>query len=52
MVGTGNINLAAMKKTLLTAGFKGVYIIEYEGEPEDPVKPLTACVESIKKVLF
>jgi len=52
VVGTGNINLAAMKKTLLTAGFKGVYIIEYEGEPEDPVKPLTACVESIKKVLF
>ncbi|MBT3273477.1 MAG: sugar phosphate isomerase/epimerase [Spirochaetales bacterium] len=48
VVGTGNINLAEMQNALLNCGFQGEAVIEYEGDPADPVPALTECVAKIK----
>ena len=44
VVGSGNIDLAQTEKALLDVGFEGESIIEYEGDPADPVPALTECV--------
>jgi sugar phosphate isomerase/epimerase len=51
VMGTGCMDLKAMKKTLDDIGFKGIYIIEYEGDVEAPVPALTKCVKNIKAAL-
>ncbi|OGF52248.1 MAG: hypothetical protein A2044_07700 [Candidatus Firestonebacteria bacterium GWA2_43_8] len=50
--GTGAIDLKALKKVLEDTGFKGSYIIEYEGQPENPVPVLIQCVKNIKEALY
>jgi inosose dehydratase len=52
VVGTGNLDLRAMKMALAEIGFNGQYIVEYEGEPEDPMPALMGCVQAIKKDLL
>ncbi len=52
VTGTGNLDLKALSKTLKETGFKGPYIIEYEGQPEDPVPALRQCVKNSKEALY
>lgn len=51
VVGSGNINLEAVKKTLEEVGFKGEAIIEYEADPANPLPALKECVKAITKVI-
>ncbi len=51
-VGTGNLDLPALKAVCEKSGFDGEAILEYE-RPEDvnnPIPPLTQCVEAIRAV--
>ena len=50
--GTGGIDLKALKAALEEIDFKGAYIIEYEGQPENPVPVLIQCVKNIKEALY
>lgn len=47
VVGTGNIDLTAVNKTLTEINFNGVAIIEYEGDAANPVPALKGCTEAI-----
>ena len=47
VVGSGNINLESLKATLEQVGFQGLAIIEYEGDPANPVPALKNCVKAI-----
>ena len=51
VVGSGNIDLAETQKALLDVGFEGESIIEYEGDPADPVPALTECVAKTRAEL-
>jgi sugar phosphate isomerase/epimerase len=48
VVGTGNLKLAEMYAKLRAAGFKGLEILEYEGDVNNPVPALTQCVTAIR----
>ncbi len=48
VVGTGNIDVPALVAAAEAAGFKGEAILEYEGDPENPIPTLSKCVEAIK----
>jgi sugar phosphate isomerase/epimerase len=48
VVGTGNLDLAALRSALTDAGFSGESIIEYEGDVEDPVPALKSCAQKIR----
>lgn len=52
VTGTGNLDLKVLRKTLDGIGFKGSYIIEFEGEPDNPVPALKNCVKNIKEALY
>jgi len=49
VVGTGNIDLPKLMKTLKAKGFKGEYILESEGEPSKPVPGLLKSITNIRK---
>lgn len=49
VVGTGNLDLPKLMKTLKAKGFKGEYIIESEGNPENPVPGILQGIEAIRK---
>jgi sugar phosphate isomerase/epimerase len=46
--GTGNLDVSGLLKALEADHFDGAAVIEYEGEPENPVPALTACVNAIR----
>ena len=48
VVGTGNIDLPAFKAACESAGFTGETILEYEGDPDNPVPTLGKCVAAIR----
>lgn len=45
VVGTGNLDLAALRTALDNVGFKGYCVLEYEGDPADPMPAVKACLE-------
>lgn len=47
VVGTGNLDLPGLMKTLKEKGFKGELILEYEGDVENPVPKLMECVKAV-----
>ena len=51
VVGTGNLDLGALDAKLGVVGFDGPAIIEYEGDPADPVPAIKACVEKARQRL-
>ena len=51
VLGEGNLDLDSIMKILKERNFEGEVIIEYEGEPENPLPKIKECVESIKKYL-
>jgi sugar phosphate isomerase/epimerase len=50
-VGSGNLKLAEAVKALEEIKFSGQLIIEYEGNPADPMPALSACVKTVKAAL-
>ncbi|MFC1582523.1 sugar phosphate isomerase/epimerase family protein [Planctomycetota bacterium] len=50
VVGTGNLDLAAVLDLLDKQGFSGPAVIEYEGDVEDPAPAVAKCVEAIKAI--
>lgn len=49
VVGTGNLDLAKLDQKLKAAGFSGPAIIEYEGDPKDPMPALKKCTAAIRQ---
>jgi sugar phosphate isomerase/epimerase len=49
VVGTGNLDLAKLFAALRKTGFAGNVILEYEGDVENPVPALKACVDAIRR---
>jgi len=49
VIGTGNLDLAALDAALAVVGYRGPLVIEYEGDPADPVPALVECVVQVKK---
>lgn len=47
VVGTGNLDLQALQKALRQSGFRGLAILEYEGDVNDPVPALKECVNKL-----
>ena len=50
-VGTGNLDLARLHDALQAIHFSGSVILEYGGDPEDPLPALKRCVEMIRNTL-
>ncbi len=48
IVGTGNLDLPALLKTMTANDFDGMVVLEYEGDVEDPVPALTDCVKAVR----
>lgn len=51
VIGTGNLDLPALVKSLGQIEFAGPMVIEYEGDIENPVPALKSCVEAIRPLL-
>ena len=51
ILGDGNLDLSAMAAALSDIGFDGLSIIEYEGNPANPVPPIIECVAAVKEKL-
>ncbi|MDR3707851.1 MAG: sugar phosphate isomerase/epimerase [Capsulimonadaceae bacterium] len=49
VIGTGNLDLNALKATLDEVNFNGCAVIEYEGDVDNPVPALTECVVKLRK---
>jgi inosose dehydratase len=49
VVGTGNLDLAKLDQKLRAVGFAGNAIIEYEGDPKDPMPALKKCTAAIRQ---
>ena len=49
-VGQGTLDLPELKRALEEVGFSGEPILEFEGDPSNPVPALQKCVEEIRKV--
>lgn len=49
VVGTGNLDLAGLKSALEKVGFGGYMVLEYEGDPADPMPAVRSCVEQCKQ---
>ena len=47
VVGTGNLKLPELLKTVKKSGFTGNMILEYEGDVENPVPALAKCVAAV-----
>jgi sugar phosphate isomerase/epimerase len=48
VVGEGNLDLPALVQRLDDVGFEGPVILEYEGQPENPLPELIKCVHAIR----
>ena len=51
VIGRGNLDLPALSQALEEVGYAGYAALEYEGEPEDPVPAITACVAAAREEL-
>jgi sugar phosphate isomerase/epimerase len=51
IIGTGNLDLPALMKVLKQSNFSGPMVIEYEGDEQNPVPALKACVAELKKLM-
>lgn len=51
ILGEGNIDIGKLIEKLVEINFSGPLIIEYEGEPENPVPQIKKCIENFKKFL-
>ena len=51
IIGEGNLDLPDFLVTLDEIGFDGTFVLEYEGDVEDPVPALKQCVEAVKAAL-
>ena len=51
VIGEGNLDLAALSQALSEANYQGYAALEYEGEPEDPVPAISACVRAAREQL-
>ncbi len=49
VVGTGNLPLDKLAAKLAELDFDGALILEYEGDVDNPVPALTACVQAMQK---
>lgn len=49
VVGTGNLALRRLSAALKKIGFKGYWVLEYEGDVDNPVPALKQCVEQVQK---
>lgn len=49
VVGTGNLDLPKLLAALKSRGFRGEMILEYEGDPQDPMPMLQQCVTAIRQ---
>jgi len=49
-VGEGTLDLPDLKRALEEVGFSGEPILEFEGDPSNPVPALKKCVEAIRRV--
>jgi sugar phosphate isomerase/epimerase len=47
--GTGCLNLPALVAALRKINFSGFAVIEYEGEPENPLPAVKECVEAVRR---
>jgi sugar phosphate isomerase/epimerase len=50
VVGTGTLDLPALVAALDEVNFKGMAVIEYEADVENPVPALTQCVEKMRSL--
>ncbi len=50
IVGTGNLNLPALFDALAKIGFTGYTNLEYEGDVDNPVPSVQACVAELQKL--
>ncbi len=48
VVGTGTLDLPAFVAALEAANFRGMAVLEYEGDVENPVPALTQCVNEMR----
>ena len=48
-IGRGTLNLPELKQALDDVGFDGEPILEFEGDPRDPVPALRKCVDVIRQ---
>ena len=48
VVGTGNVHLPELRAALDAASFNGWFIVEYEGDVENPLPALKECLASIR----
>lgn len=51
VIGTGNLDLPALMKTLKSGGFAGPVVIEYEGDVQNPVPALKDCVARLQPLM-
>ncbi len=49
VVGTGNLDLKALADTLKKIKFAGYAVIEYEGDPENPVPAIEKCAIAVRE---
>jgi len=50
IVGRGTLDLPAFLRGLIDLDINGPVVVEYEGDPDDPVPALTECVREIQRV--
>ena len=48
IVGTGNLSLTDLDKALIDAAFDGAWVLEYEGDVDNPIPALKECVVAIE----
>jgi len=51
IIGTGNLDLPKLVKTLDQINFTGPLVIEYEADETNPVPALKQCVEALRRVM-
>jgi sugar phosphate isomerase/epimerase len=51
IIGEGNLELHDFLMALDDIGFDGTFVLEYEGDVEDPVPALKQCVGAVKAAL-
>jgi sugar phosphate isomerase/epimerase len=51
IIGEGNLNLKKFLATLADIGFDGTFVLEYEGDVDDPVPALKQCVDAVRAAL-
>ena len=49
VVGSGNLDLAELRRVLQAVDFVGYAVLEYEGDVDNPVPALTECVKAVRR---